>query len=135
MVFWPQGIWDLSSPTKDQTRTPCFESEVLKPRSPKLQGDSLLSEPLGKPLDHQEKVKVLVAQSCLTLCDPTDCSLPGSSVHGILQARILGWVPFPSPGDLPNPGIEPWSFTLQADSLPLSHQGSPLFFCNPISPQ
>ena len=36
--------------------------------------------------------KVLVAQSCLTLCDPMDCSLPGSSVHGILQARILEWV-------------------------------------------
>ena len=34
----------------------------------------------------------LVAQSCLTLCDPRDCSLPGSSVHGILQARILDWV-------------------------------------------
>ena len=33
-----------------------------------------------------------VAQSCLTLCDPMDCSLPGSSVHGILQARILEWV-------------------------------------------
>ena len=35
------------------------------------------------------KVKVLVAQSCLTLCDPMGCSPPGSSVHGILQARIL----------------------------------------------
>ena len=35
-----------------------------------------------------------------------DCSLPGSSVHGILQARILEWVPFPSPGDLPDSGIE-----------------------------
>ena len=34
----------------------------------------------------------LVVQSCLTLCDPTDCSLPGSSVHGILQARMLEWV-------------------------------------------
>ena len=34
----------------------------------------------------------LFAQSCLTLCDPMDCSLPGSSVHGILQARILEWV-------------------------------------------
>ena len=34
-------------------------------------------------------VKVLVAQACLTLCDPMDCSLPGSSVHGLLQARIL----------------------------------------------
>ena len=38
------------------------------------------------------KVKMLVAQSCLTLCSPMDCSLPGSSVHGILQARILEWV-------------------------------------------
>ena len=35
------------------------------------------------------KVKVLVTQSCLTLCDPMDCSSPGSSIHGILQARIL----------------------------------------------
>ena len=38
----------------------------------------------------------LVAQSCPTLCDPMDCSLPGSSVHGILQARILEWVTMPS---------------------------------------
>ena len=35
-------------------------------------------------------------QSCLTLCDPTDCSPPGSSVHGIFQARALEWVPVPS---------------------------------------
>ena len=35
------------------------------------------------------------AQSCPTLCDPTDCSSPGSSVHGILQARILEWVAIP----------------------------------------
>ena len=40
-------------------------------------------------------VCVLVAQSCLTLCDPIDCSPPGSSVHGILQARILEWVAIP----------------------------------------
>ena len=38
------------------------------------------------------KVKVLVAQSCLTLCDPMNCSPPGSSVHEILQARLLDWV-------------------------------------------
>ena len=42
-----------------------------------------------------EKVKVSVAQSCPTLCDPMDCSPPGSSVHGILQARILEWVASP----------------------------------------
>ena len=41
------------------------------------------------------KVKVLVVQSCPTLCDPTDCSPLGSSVHGILQARILEWVAIP----------------------------------------
>ena len=41
------------------------------------------------------KVKVLVAQSCPILCDPMDYSLPGSSVHGILQARILEWVAIP----------------------------------------
>jgi len=61
--------------------------------------------------------KVKVPQSCLTLCDVMDCSLPGSCVHGILQARILEWVAFPSPGNLPNPKIEPRSPTLQEDSL------------------
>ena len=124
-----------------------------------------------------------VTQSCPTLCDPIDCSLPGSSVHGICQARVLewgasafsagvgchfllqcvkvkslshvrllatpwtaayqgppsmgfsrqeywsrlGWLPFPSPGDLSDPGIEPMPPAWQADSLPLSHQGSPFF--------
>ena len=48
-----------------------------------------------------------VAQLCPTLCDPMDRNPPGSSVHGIYQARILAWVPVPSPGDLPDPGIEP----------------------------
>ena len=41
-------------------------------------------------------MRVLVVQSCLTLCDPTDCSSPGFSVHGVAQARILGWVAIPS---------------------------------------
>ena len=45
-------------------------------------------------------------QSCLTLCDPMGCSPPGSSVLGILQARILEWVPCP-PRDLPHPGVKP----------------------------
>ena len=40
-------------------------------------------------------LKVKVAQSCPTLCDPMDCSLSGSSVHGILQARILEWEAIP----------------------------------------
>ena len=51
-------------------------------------------------------MKVKVAQSCPTLCDPMACVLPGSSVHGFLQARILEWVAISFPGDLPNPGIK-----------------------------
>ena len=43
-----------------------------------------------------------VTQSSLTLCDPMDCSLPGSSVHGIFQARILEWVAISYLGDLPD---------------------------------
>ena len=64
--------------------------------------------------------EVKVAQSCLTLCNPMDCT-----VCGILQDRILGWISFLSPGDLPNPGIELRSPTLQVDSLPAEPQGKP----------
>ena len=65
---------------------------------------------------------MLVAQFCLTLCDPMDCSASGSSVHGILQARILEWVSIPfSLADLE---IEPGSPALQVDSLSSELQGS-----------
>ena len=59
---------------------------------------------------------VLVAQSCQTLCNPMDCSLPGSSVHAISQARILEWVPIPFFQDSSSPGINSGSPALQADS-------------------
>ena len=58
-----------------------------------------------------------VAQSCLTLCNPMDCSLPDSSVHWILQASILKWVAMPSSRGSSIPGIEPSSPILQEDSL------------------
>ena len=67
-------------------------------------------------------------QSCLTLCDPLDCSPPGSSVYGILQARLLEWVAMSSSRDLSDPEIEPESSAipaLQVDSLPLN-QGEKL---------
>ena len=57
--------------------------------------------------------KVQVTQLCPTIYDPMDYT-----VHGILQARILKWVDFPSPEDLPNEGIEPRSPALLEDSLP-----------------
>ena len=66
---------------------------------------------------------MLVAQSWPTLCNPTDCSPSDSSAHGIFQAEYWSGLPFPSPGDLPDPGIEPRSPALQADSLPYELQG------------
>ena len=65
-------------------------------------------------------MKVLVTQSCLILHDPTDCKLPGSSVHGILQARILEWVVIFSSRD------QTRSPTLQAESLPSDTPGKSL---------
>ena len=73
-----------------------------------------------------DSVLCLVAQSCLTLCDLMGCSPPGSSVHwyspgkntGVGCHALLQW-------NRPNPGIKPRSPTLQVDSLPSRHQGSP----------
>ena len=55
-----------------------------------------------------------VIQSCPTVWDPMDCSLSGSSIHG----EYWSGLPFPSPGDLPDPGIKPRSPTLQPDDMP-----------------
>ena len=60
---------------------------------------------------------VCVSQSCPTLCDPMDCSPPGSSVTEFSRQEYWSELPFPSPGDLPDPGMEPRSTALQADSL------------------
>ena len=60
----------------------------IEPMSPALAGRFFTTDPPGKPL----QVEVLVTQLCLTLCDAMDHSLPGSSVHGILQANIAEWV-------------------------------------------
>ena len=53
-------------------------------------------------------------QLCLTFCDRMDCSMPGSFVHGILQARILEWVAMPYSRESSNPGIKPVSLTSPA---------------------
>ena len=93
-------------------------------------------EPMASYLNHFENyvpkicvcMHVLSRFSRIWLWDPMDCSLPGSSVDGISEARILEWVPWPPPWDLPNPGIEPVSLAsplLQMDSLLLSHWGRP----------
>ena len=59
-------------------------------------------------------------------CNPVDCSPPGSSVHGISQARILEWVAIPSPGDLPYPEIELGLLHGKQILYHLSYEGSPV---------
>ena len=71
-----------------------------------------------------------VTQSCLTLWDPVDCSPPGSSIHGILQARILEWVAISFSKGSSWPGIEPRSPSLQADALTSEPPGKPLLGIN-----
>ena len=66
-------------------------------------------------------------QSCPTLCDPTDGSPPGSPVPEILQARTLEWVAIPFSRASSPPRDKPISPALQADSLLLSHPGSPIY--------
>ena len=62
----------------------------------------------------------------ILLCDPVDCSPPGSSVRGILQARVLEWVASSlSRGSFPDPGIKPGSLALQADALLTEPLGKP----------
>ena len=86
------------------------------------------------------KVKSLshVTKSCLTLWDPMDCSLPedwkSSPSMGVSRQEYWSGLPFPSPGDLPNQGIEPRSSTLQSDTLPSKPpaMGSSLHYMPPF---
>ena len=71
------------------------------------------------------KVKVLVAQSCPAPCDSMDCSHQVPPSMEFLRQEYWSGLPFPSPGDLLNPGIEPGSPVLQADTLPSEPPGNP----------
>ena len=76
------------------------------------------------PLDnhfYDEPINVVVVAKSLTpvwLWDPVDCSPSGSSIQGILQERMLEWIAISFSRDLPDPGIQPGSLALKADSLP-----------------
>ena len=83
----------------------------------------------GHPEDPVDRISenfiesTVIVQSCLTLWDRMDCSLPGFSVQGRLQARILEWFAISFFRDLPDPGIKPGSPALQANSLPTELPG------------
>ena len=81
-------------------------AKILTEHNVRMENDSAPS--MGAKEDYESEVD----QSCPTLCDPMNCSLPGSYAHGIFQARILEQVAISFSGDLHNPGIEPGSPTL-----------------------
>ena len=82
-----------------------------------------MNEWVVKQSDKVNESESEVTQSCLTLHDPMDCSLPGSSIHGIFQARVLEGVA--SPGDLPYPGIKPVSSALASEFFTAEPLGKP----------
>ena len=83
--------------TQDGISTECFP--VLGPGAPIVKGGTVAQHPdvCAQSLHH------------VRFYDPMDCSLPGSGVRGISQARILKWIAFPTPRNLPDPGIKPTS--------------------------
>ena len=73
-----------------------------------------------------KRTRAKLLQLCLTVCDPIDYSPPGSSIHGILQARIMEWVAISfSRGSFLPRDHEPLLLQSQVDFLPLNHQGRP----------
>ena len=95
MGFSRQECWsELPFPSPGDLPEP-----GIKPGSPALQADALPSEPPGKPC--------LVATLCTTLCEPMDCSPPDSLSMGFLRQEYWSGLPFPSPENLPDPGIKP----------------------------
>ena len=97
---------------------------------------------LGKGSTHTQETDTCIflcvcMLSCSVMSDSLrpDCSRPGSSVQGILQARILEWLLFPPPGDCPDSGIKPASLSLlhwQAGSLPLEPPGKSQVHFSPV---
>ena len=70
---------------------------------------------------------MLVIHSYLTLCDPIDCSHQAPPSVGFSRQEYWSGLPFPTPGDLPDPEIEPRSPAFQSDSLPTELQGKPIY--------
>ena len=123
LVFFPLPGSLYSSRHNNIEIRPVHNPMVASTRSSERQSCMPLTwDKKQGPISLARNLKVLVAQSCLTLCNPMDC---GPLSMEFSRQEYWSELPFPSPGHLPNPGIEPGSPTLQADSLPSEPQGKP----------
>ena len=126
MVLPRQEYWSgLPFPFLGDLPNPGIES--FSPMSPALAGGFFYHCATWKALNHlyfdkinfkNSIVVVKLLSSVQLFCDPMDCNLPGSSVVEFSRQEYWSGLPFPSPGDLPDPGIKPRFPVLQADSLP-----------------
>ena len=101
----PQSVFEVFLSPQKTLYTKGLRELLLSQQKPPSERD------LKKQGKKNEKLLCIMSDFC-------NYSPPGSSVHQILQARILEWVAFPLPGNLPNPGIKPGFPALQAGSLP-----------------
>ena len=113
----PSGRIDVSKPNPEST---------AGPQNDQPQGEGVKNH--LSFLDPQSPLAMegcnMHTQYCPTLRNPMDCSPPGSSVHGFSGQEYWSGLPFPSPGNLPDPGIKPVSPEWQADYLPLCQVGN-----------
>ena len=86
-------------------------------------------------LVHWKKMKVKAAQSCLTLCNPMDCSPPGSSVHGIVQVRILEWVTILFSWGSSQPRDQTWVFCIAGRFFTVQATRGALFTAISLKPR
>ena len=120
-------LWSNMIYTPTHTQVYLKAHESMAPVSTGSENSiQVIKKDLAKSLFQKAlKVKVLVAQACLAVWDSINCSLPGSSVHGILQAKILKWVAIPFSREFSWPRERTGTPASQADSLPPELQGSP----------
>ena len=103
LVFWPPGMWDPSSMTRNRTHTPCIGRQSL----------------------NHWKVKVKSLSRSQLFTTPWTAAYQAPPSMEFSRQEYWSGLPFPSPGDLPNPGIKPGSPALQADALPSEPPGKP----------
>ena len=118
-IWWKKESWIINR-KKEQEREQKYGSRETH--------TFLAGMENGTPtLENRWKYKVTVAQSCLTLCNPWTIACQALCM-GFSRQEYWSGLPFPSPGNLLNPGIKPWSPALQVDSLPSEPPGKPSSF-------
>ena len=131
-LYWVARTWGWSQPHLELcegcTETGSFSelrSLWIWAKTGAYHSQFLFLSSIDQCLLKEEEGEGEVAQSCPTLWDPLDCSLPGSPSMGFSRQEYWSGLPFPSPGDLPDPGIKPGSPALEADALTTEPQGNP----------